>query len=194
MRKSETCAALFEALAKAQGELHGAVKDSKNSFLGNKYADLKSCWEALREPLSRNGLSVIQTTEVSEKGTVLVSTLAHKSGEFISGEYPLKPIKDDPQGIGSAMTYARRYSLAAITGLFQVDDDAEAAMGRDSNKDPEEKKSTKTVASVPTATNANSTSQKENESQDHEHRWLPSKFKENEEWCTGCKKKRAKSA
>jgi hypothetical protein len=119
------------ALCKAQASLRGAVKDSDNPFFKSKYADLESVWEACRESLAKNDLSVVQTTTcLPEIGTCLVTTLAHSSGQWIRGFYPLRPVKDDPQGVGSAMTYARRYALAAIVGVIQVDDDAEAAMGR----------------------------------------------------------------
>lgn len=121
---------LAGALAKAQGMMRGAVKDQKNPFFKSSYADLASCWEACREALSANDLAVIQTTELSDIGIVIVTTLAHKSGQWIRGKLRMVPQKNDPQVIGSAITYARRYALAAIVGLAQVDDDGEAAMNR----------------------------------------------------------------
>lgn len=137
--QSETIGALAAALSKAQADITGALKDSSNPFFKSKYADLASCWDACRKQLAANGLSVIQTTRVAEQGLVLVTTLAHSSGEWIAGEMPVLiavqgksgEFKEvTPQAQGSGITYARRYALAAIVGLAQVDDDAEAAQGR----------------------------------------------------------------
>jgi hypothetical protein len=137
--QSETIGALAAALSKAQADITGALKDSSNPFFKSKYADLASCWDACRKQLAANRLSVIQTTRMAEQGLVLVTTLAHSSGEWIAGEMPVLiavqgksgEFKEvTPQAQGSGITYARRYALAAIVGLAQVDDDAEAAQGR----------------------------------------------------------------
>jgi hypothetical protein len=137
--QSETIGALAAALSKAQADITGALKDSSNPFFKSKYADLASCWDACRKQLAANGLSVIQTTRMADQGLVLVTTLAHSSGEWIAGEMPvLMSVQGKsgefkevtPQAQGSGITYARRYALAAIVGLAQVDDDAEAAQGR----------------------------------------------------------------
>ena len=87
--QSESIAALAAALSKAQADITGALKDSSNPFFKSRYADLASCWDACRKQLTANNLAVIQTTEVTEAGTVLVTTLAHSSGEWISGETTL---------------------------------------------------------------------------------------------------------
>ena len=129
MNQSETIGKLAEALAKAQGSMEGAKKDSKNPFFKSSYADLESVWTACRRSLCENGLSVVQTTQESERGVCLVTTLLHSSGEWLRGIYPISPAKNDPQGVGSALTYARRYALAALVGVCQTDDDGEAAMG-----------------------------------------------------------------
>lgn len=121
---------LAEALAKAQGMMTGAIKDSKNPFFKSNYADLNSVWEAIREPLSRNGLSIIQTMETLQNGLCIVTILAHSSGEWVRSETPIKSKDDTAQSMGSGTTYARRYALAAIAGIAQMDDDGEAAMGR----------------------------------------------------------------
>jgi len=128
--QSETIGALAAALSKAQADITGALKDSSNPFFKSKYADLASCWDACRKQLAANGLSVIQTTRMAEQGLMLVTTLAHSSGEWIAGEMPVLTKDASPQGQGSGITYARRYALAAIVGLAQIDDDAEAAQGR----------------------------------------------------------------
>lgn len=128
MTKSDSIAALAAALAKAQGEISGAKKDEENPFYKSKYADLASVWDACREPLSKHGLSVIQTTGFDSKDQfTLFTVLAHSSGEWIESAYPLNPVKNDPQGMGSCVSYARRYSLAAIVGIYQVDDDGNEA-------------------------------------------------------------------
>jgi hypothetical protein len=128
--QSETIGALAAALSKAQADITGALKDSSNPFFKSKYADLASCWDSCRKQLAANGLSVIQTTRMTEHGLLLVTTLAHSSGEWIGGEMPVLTKDASPQGQGSGLTYARRYALAAIVGLAQIDDDAEAAQGR----------------------------------------------------------------
>lgn len=121
---------LATAMAKAQSEIIGAVKDSKNPFFKSDYADLASVWDACRQQLTKNGLCVMQTTEVIDGQPCLATTLAHSSGQWIKGYLPLNPLKNDPQAYGSAMTYMRRYALAAIVGIPQIDDDGEAAMHR----------------------------------------------------------------
>lgn len=128
--QSESIAALAAALSKAQGDITGALKDSSNPFFKSKYADLASCWDACRAQLSENGLAVIQTTDIIADRPVLVTTLAHSSGEWIKSITPILTKDDSPQAQGSGITYARRYALAAIVGLAQIDDDAEAAQGR----------------------------------------------------------------
>ena len=129
MNKSESIAGLAAALAKAQGQMKGAVKDSANPFFKSKYADLASVVEAIRAAFSANGLSYIQTVEPSEKDEVRVeTTLLHSSGEWIScGVLSLPVSKVDAQGYGSALTYARRYSLSAAVGVAPEDDDGNAA-------------------------------------------------------------------
>lgn len=130
--QSPTIGELAEALAKAQGMMDFAKKDADNPFFRSRYADLSACWEVCRGPLAQNNLAVVQTTRPTTDGSVsIISSLLHSSGEWIRGELAIKPVKDDPQGIGSAMTYARRYGLCALVGIVaDEDDDAEGAMGR----------------------------------------------------------------
>ena len=128
--QSENIAELAAALSKAQASITGALKDSANPFFKSKYADLAACWDACRKQLTDNGLSVIQTTDIVADTVVVRTTLAHASGQWISGILPVKAKDDGPQAQGSGITYARRYALAAIVGLAQIDDDAEAAQGR----------------------------------------------------------------
>lgn len=129
--RSASIAALAAALAKAQGAMEGAAKGSENPFFKSKYADLAAVWDACREPLSKNELAVIQVpVPASEAGKVAIETImAHASGEWISGTLEMKPVKDDPQGVGSAITYIRRYGLQAMVGIAPEDDDGNGASG-----------------------------------------------------------------
>lgn len=125
--QSTSIGELATALCKAQAAIGGAKKDSTNPFFKSNYADLQSVWDACREQLGKNGLAVVQTTELNESGVTIVTTLTHSSGEWMRGKLNLHPTKNDPQGIGSAITYGRRYALAAIVGIYQTDDDGNAA-------------------------------------------------------------------
>lgn len=131
--QSEQINELATALAKAQARIANAAKDGENPHFRSSYATLASVWDACRAPLGENGLSVIQAMSDSERGFVLVTTLAHSSGQWMVSRYPVLPTKNDPQGLGSALTYARRYSLAAMVGVSPSDDDGEAATGRGRN-------------------------------------------------------------
>jgi len=151
MKKSDNIAELAKALSKAQADMSGAKKSSNNPFFKSKYADLKEVIECVKEPFADNGLSFVQFP-ISNDGFAGVETvIMHSSGEWISNEYMLKVSKNDPQGIGSAITYARRYALQAACGVPSEDDDGESAMGRSPKpkKAPEPKpepKQTKTEA------------------------------------------------
>ena len=108
-----------------------ALKDSTNPHFKSKYADLTSVWEACREALTKNGLSVVQATEFDGENAWIKTILLHASGESIEGRYPLRPVQNTPQGMGSAISYARRYALAAMVGVVSDDDDGnEASQGK----------------------------------------------------------------
>ena len=122
---------LAVAMAKAQAQVKTALKERTNGGFKNKYADLTSIWDACREALTNNGLSVIQRTDFEGSTIWLETMLLHTSGEHVCSRYPLRPVKEDPQGFGSALTYARRYCLAAMVGVVaDEDDDGNAASGR----------------------------------------------------------------
>ena len=128
MKKSESIANLAKALSQAQGEMGGAVKGTANPFFKSVYADLSSVIEAIRGPLSRHGLAYIQATEPSESHEVRIETmLMHESGEWLSSILAIPVSKHDAQGFGSAITYAKRYSLQALMGTPSEDDDGNAA-------------------------------------------------------------------
>jgi hypothetical protein len=122
------------AMAKAQSQIKTALKDSKNPHFKSSYADLTSVWDACREALTNNGFSVVQRTDFDYGEVWLITMLLHSSGEYLESRYPLRPVKQDPQGFGSAITYARRYCLAAIVGVVaDEDDDGNAASQRNGN-------------------------------------------------------------
>lgn len=132
MSQSEVINELAAALSKAQGEMQAAIKDKINPFFKSSYADLGSVWDAARPVLSKYGLCVMQTTEMIPEGKIImVTTLAHTSGQWMKSFLPLNPAKNDSQGIGAAITYLRRYSLSAIVGVVcDEDDDGETSVGR----------------------------------------------------------------
>lgn len=127
MSQSEQINELASALAKAQGAMQNAVMNRTNPHFKSKYADLASVFDAIRGPLSANGLSVTQVTVLDGRGMMLRTVLMHTSGQFIESEYPL-PSAGKPQEMGSARTYARRYELTSIVGIgADEDDDGNAA-------------------------------------------------------------------
>ena len=128
MKTSDSIKELATALAKAQATMAGAKKDSTNPHFRSKYADLASIWEACRDALTSNGIAVVQMTRARPEDVVIVETrLLHSSGEWIEGELLVPVMKADAQGYGSAITYARRYALAAAVGVAPEDDDGNAA-------------------------------------------------------------------
>ena len=129
MNHSESIAKLAIALSIVQGKLTHAKKDSANPFFKSKYADLESVWDACRSLLAENGLCVMQFPGEFLEGCMSLDTiLAHSSGEYIKQTMEVPVTKLDPQGVGSALTYMRRYALAAVVGVVQADDDANAAV------------------------------------------------------------------
>jgi hypothetical protein len=133
---SEARGALAKALATAQSQIKGATKDATNPHFKNKYADLSSVWDACRKPLSENGLSILQYTVIHEGQPALVTMLLHVSGESVEGLTPLLVGKQDMQALGSAITYARRYGLAAMVGVAPEDDDGQAAVAQSERPQP----------------------------------------------------------
>lgn len=133
MNKSESIAALADALAKAQGKIEGAIKDKTNPAFRSSYADLGAVWDAIRAPLSAHGLSVLQQLSTEENRVACTTLVLHASGEWIEFAPFVVPVsKQDAQGFGSAATYCRRYSLMAAVGIAPIDDDGEGAVGRGS--------------------------------------------------------------
>jgi hypothetical protein len=126
--KSETIAALAKALSSFQKDMSAIAKDAKNPFFKSKYVTLSAIIEAIRKPLAENSLSFTQFP-TGDNG--LTTILMHDSGEYIASTVNTQPTKNDPQSIGSAITYMRRYALGAILGLsIQEDDDGNAASNK----------------------------------------------------------------
>jgi len=145
---------LAAALAKAQGEIDSAKKDSTNPFFQSKYADLAAVRDAIRAPFFNHGLSVAQIPQTRFEGqpesyewtakrsgevrygvkvfceVVVVTRLMHASGQWLEGEVSAMLPNGDPQAVGSAITYLRRYALQAVAGVAAEDDDGEATTGQ----------------------------------------------------------------
>ena len=116
------------ALVKAQKEFGPALKTSTNPHFKNRYADLSACVEAVIDALNNNGIALIQQTHDDSTGVTVETMFLHESGETLSsGRLHVPASKQDPQGYGSALTYARRYSLMAACGIAPEDDDGNAA-------------------------------------------------------------------
>lgn len=117
-----------EAFVKLQAAIKPAIKDANNPAFRSKYADLGAVWEAIKGPLTDNGFSIIQSPNFEGETMWLETIVLHISGDKMTGRYPLRPTKQDPQGFGSALTYARRYSISAMLGVIaDEDDDGNAA-------------------------------------------------------------------
>lgn len=125
MKKSETIVELSKAFAKMQKELEQPFKNANNPFFKSKYVPLENVVDSITKASSKHGLSFTQFPSSDENGNVTVGTMVmHESGEWI--EYDpicMKPVKNDPQAIGSAITYAKRYALSAIFGITSDNDD-----------------------------------------------------------------------
>ncbi len=136
MNSSPEIKDLAAAMAKFQAELKPAIKGNTNPYFKSRYADLQACWDCCREALVKNGLSVVQGSRESNGEIVTVDTrLMHASGQWIESSLTMKPAKADPQGVGSAVTYARRYALSAILGIVaDEDDDGNAATHNEPKK------------------------------------------------------------
>lgn len=125
MQMSETIGKLSAALSKVQAQLKPAKENAKNPFFKSTYADLGSVWDSARDLLSANGLAVIQ---MPTGGGAVMTMMTHSSGEWISSEFEVPVAKRDAHGVGSAISYARRYALASFVGVVTGDDDGSEAV------------------------------------------------------------------
>jgi hypothetical protein len=134
---SETIKEIIPALSKVQGAIENIEMDAENPHFKSRYATLGAIREASRKPLAENGLAVWPSTQRREDGLWLVTTLLHPSGEWLAAEWPIPG--QTPQQMGSALTYARRYTLGALLNLAsEVDDDGNEA----SKETPKPKRTT----------------------------------------------------
>ena len=122
MNKSETTVTIFKAISAAQGDFKTVEKTSLNTHFKSKFAPLDSIIEMLRPILPKHGLSFIQFTDTDDTGIIVETVIAHESGEWVSGRLKMPATKQDPQGYGSALTYGRRYGLAAALGIVSDED------------------------------------------------------------------------
>lgn len=123
MPQSETIGELAKAIAAAQAELKPVKRENENPFFKSRYADLASVWEAVK-PFQKHGIAITQMPFDAGEGMIGITTqLTHESGEWINGSLALPVSKADAQGVGSAITYARRYAIGCLTGVVTEDDD-----------------------------------------------------------------------
>ena len=125
--RSEQFTDLFAALSAAQMNIGNALKEKRNPHFNSTYADLSSFIEASRQALFDNGLSIRQHPEIYEGKDILTTIISHKSGQWEESSMPIKCSKQDAQGFGSALTYAKRQALAAILAIATEDDDGNEA-------------------------------------------------------------------
>jgi hypothetical protein len=130
MKMSDTIAELATALSKAQGAIDDATKTGLNPMFKSRYADLAAVRSVIREPLAVNDLVVMQFPRTSDNHVEVETMILHKSGEFMSETLRLPVNKWDAQGIGSAITYGRRYGLMSMLSIASEDDDGNAAVQR----------------------------------------------------------------
>lgn len=140
MRMSDSIAQIAEALSKAQGQIDDATKTGINPHFRSKYADLAAVRSVIREPLAVNDIAIVQLPRTLDGSVEVETMLVHKSGEFIAETLRLPVGKWDAHGIGSGISYARRYGLLSILSLAAADDDGNEAVE-------------KTVARLPPQTN-----------------------------------------
>lgn len=130
MEMSEQIDKLAEALALAQSEIESAEKDRINPHFRSAYATLASVWEACRAPLTKNGIAITQGAKAEGAVVTVTTMMLHKSGQWFRDQISMRAANDTPQAIGSAITYGRRYALAALAGVAPDDDDGNAGNGR----------------------------------------------------------------
>lgn len=139
MKTSENIAEISKAMAIAQGEMKPASKSTVNPFFKSKYSTLAQVWEVIREPMTKNNLSVFQNVSSTDHGIAISTRICHSSGQWVEfGPLEIPLNKRDAQSVGSATSYGKRYSLSAAIGVVseEEDDDAEKAMDRNDKKQP----------------------------------------------------------
>jgi len=150
--RSESLTSLIPALCAAQAAFGRAGKDAVNSHFGSHYTTLASALAAILPALNANGLALVQRTTLSGGIVLLETDLLHASGEWIGAVYPILPTKSDPQGYGSALSYARRYGAMALCGIAPEDDDGNAASHGPPLRQNGQRRGTTTTAMNPALT------------------------------------------
>lgn len=152
LQTSEQIGAISKAMAAVQAEVQNVAKDAANPHFKSKYATLAAVLEVVRPALAKQGIALWQGVGNGEDGRVYVTTrLAHESGEWVECSVGVPPMKNDAQGVGSAVSYLRRYSLAAMCGVSQDDDDGNAAVQPRASTPAPQAQPEPTPASVPTS-------------------------------------------
>lgn len=138
---------LIKALVQFQSEAKDAPANTKNPFFNSDYADLESILKTIRPLLAKNGFAVSQVIVPRESDMMLKTVLYHVSGNSIESLIPIKADMAKPQAVASAITYARRYSLASIVGICDTDpdDDGNTAQKNPPQKDSDEPQKKKTI-------------------------------------------------
>lgn len=125
---SAIAATIAASFVQAQRNFAPALKKADNPYFGSKYADLAVCIEAVIDALHESGIALMQQTDISEKGVIVQTVFIHESGDFMeAGRIFVPAAQNSPQAFGSALTYARRYSLMTACGIAPEDDDGNAA-------------------------------------------------------------------
>lgn len=141
---------LIQAIADFQKAAPIILKSATNPFFKSKYADLPAVWHTIHDLMSSNGLAVVNMNVIIDGVEYLETRIYHTSGDYISSTSRLAPVKNDPQSVGSAITYMRRYALMSLLGLVaDDDDDGNAASGNNQKQQKQEKpKQEKTKAEI----------------------------------------------
>jgi hypothetical protein len=127
MKTSEQINEIAKAMCAAQGQMKPAQKDAINPHYKSKYSDISSVWESIRQPLSSNGITVLQDVTTEEKKISVMTRLVHSSGQWIEfGPLTIPLSRQDAHGIGSAISYAKRYAICAAVGVVSSDEDDDA--------------------------------------------------------------------
>lgn len=139
MRTSENISDIAKAMSLAQKEMKPALKDSTNPHFKSKYADISSIWEAIREPITNHGLTVWQDVTTEERQVSITTRIVHISGQWVEfGPLSVPMSKFDAHGVGSAISYGKRYSLCAAVGVVSGDEDDDGNAAKQDHHQPKQ--------------------------------------------------------
>jgi hypothetical protein len=179
MKRSETIVEISKALYQLHKEIGKVQKDATNPFFKSKYSTLESVMETAKAPLDANGLFVTQTMDETEAGPIVETTVIHaETGEYITSSVPAIAKKGDNQmqALGSAITYARRYGLAAILGIVQEDDDGNGSVPPKNEKKPELSDGKKALERIPALSSIEKLNEAKQFIEDNKHEYQPSAY------------------